>query len=120
MADELGESIPSIDDFFGDGPAKVKEAAEPQAASKTDQQKKSLLMPNRMKRTSALDPKAFDQKLVDRALSLLLDYQNIYQFSIVKCQARPFMKRSADLQEEVMAKGIHPDEVPEILNTQES
>ena len=60
-----------------------------------------------------LDSKAFDQKLVDRALSLLLDYQNVHQFAIVKCQARPYMKRSADLQEEIMTKGIHPDAIPQ-------
>jgi hypothetical protein len=30
----------------------------------------------------------------------------------VKCQARPHMKRSADIQEEVMQKGIHPDTIP--------
>ena len=60
-----------------------------------------------------MDTKVFDQKLVDRALTLLLDYQQTYQFAIVKCQARPSMKKSADIQEEVMTKGIHPDAIPQ-------
>lgn len=64
------------------------------------------------------DAKAFEQKLVDRALHLLLDFQNTHQFAIVKCTARPFMKRSADLQEEIMTKGIHPDAVPKVINNE--
>lgn len=31
------------------------------------------------------DAKAFDQKLVDRALALLVEYQKMYQFAVVKC-----------------------------------
>lgn len=50
---------------------------------------------------------------MDRALHLLLDYQAIYQFAIVKCQARPQMKRSVDIQEDIMSKGIEPIAEPQ-------
>jgi predicted aminopeptidase len=45
-------------------------------------------------------------------MSLLSDYQKIYQFAIVRCQARPFMKKAADMQEEVMQRGLGVDVVP--------
>ena len=62
-----------------------------------------------------LDAKYFDQKLIDRALSLLLEYQNSYNLVIIKCMARPHMKRSADLLEEVMSKGITPETIPKAI-----
>lgn len=54
-----------------------------------------------------MDPKNFDFKLVDRALSLLGEYQKLYQFAIVKCHARPFMKKAAEIQEQVMMMGLN-------------
>ena len=61
---------------------------------------------------SRLDAKSFDQKLVDRAFGAIFELQKIYQFAIVKCQARPFMRKAADLQEEVMLKGLDSNAVP--------
>jgi len=45
-------------------------------------------------------------------MSLLFDLQKNYQFAIVKCQARPFLKKAADLQEEVMSKGLNTEAIP--------
>jgi hypothetical protein len=74
-------------------------------------------MPARGRKGHGIDSRAFDQKLVDRALHLLLEYQKDYSFAIVRCTARPFMKRAADLQEEVMTKGIHPDSIPQFVGS---
>lgn len=63
-----------------------------------------------------LDAKYFDQKLIERALTLLIDYQKTYNLAIIKCMARPHMKRSADLLEEVMSKGITPDTIPKPID----
>jgi hypothetical protein len=68
MAEELGDDVPNMDDFFGG-----EEKKDPQEPSNTNQ-RKSMILPTRQKRGNNLDTKAFDQKLVDRALSLLLDY----------------------------------------------
>lgn len=71
-----------------------------------------------LKASSKYDAKVFDTKLVDRALTLLLEYQKIHQFAIVKCQARPLLKRSSELQEMIMAKGLAPDTIPQIINNE--
>ena len=49
---------------------------------------------------------------MERALSLLVDFQKSYNFAMIKCQARPFMRRAADLQEEVISKGLGAEAVP--------
>lgn len=67
---------------------------------------------------SKLDAKYFDQKLIERALSLLIDYQKSYNIAIIKCMARPHMKKSADLLEEVMSKGIAPDAIPKKIEVE--
>lgn len=65
-----------------------------------------------MARSSRTDAKVFDQNLVDLALGVINELQKIYQFAIVKTQARPFMRRAAELQEEVMNKGIDAGAIP--------
>lgn len=65
------------------------------------------------------DVKAFDQKLVERALSLLVDFQKSYNFAMIKCQARPFMRKAADLQEEVISKGLPSETVPKQFTYQQ-
>lgn len=62
--------------------------------------------------TARFDVKVFDQKLVERSLSLLVDFQKLFNFAMVKCQARPFMRRAADLQEEVISKGLSAEATP--------
>ena len=82
----MGDDIPGIDDFFE--ASTKKEEAAPIQTTNASNQRKSMLLPNAgrgKKGLTGTDSKAFDQKLVDRALHLLLDYQSIYQFSIVKC-----------------------------------
>ena len=37
---------------------------------------------------------------------MINELQKMYQFAVVKTQARPFMRKAADLQEEVMNKGL--------------
>lgn len=69
MAEEMGDDVPNMADFFGDNTGKNKDS-DPI----TDHKRKSLILPTRTKRDRNLDSKAFDQKLVDRALSLLLDF----------------------------------------------
>ena len=59
-----------------------------------------------------LDAKTFEQKLLDRAFWQISELQKIYQFAVVKCQARPFMRKAADLQEDVMMKGLQPNTIP--------
>jgi len=73
MAENMGDDVPNMDDFFGE--EKQKEQENISANPNT---RKSMILPARGKRGNTLDSKAFDQKLVDRALSLLLDYQNIH------------------------------------------
>ena len=112
LADQMGDDIPGIDDFF-EAPTKKEEPAPVQTTNAANQ-RKTMLLPTtgRGKKSSATDAKAFDQKLVDRALHLLLDFQSVHQFSIVKCQARPQMKRSVDIQEDIMSKGLDPAAEP--------
>lgn len=69
MAEEMGDDIPSMTDFFEDGKPKNNDDV-----SMNNNKRKSLILPTRTKRDRNLDSKAFDQKLVDRALSLLLDF----------------------------------------------
>lgn len=63
--------------------------------------------------------KVFDQKLVERALALLVEYQKSYNFAMIKCQARPFMRKAADLQEEVISKGLTSEAIPKQFNIQQ-
>lgn len=44
-----------------------------------------MMMKRGQKTGQKLDSKAFDTKLIDRALTLLLEYQKTYQFAIIKC-----------------------------------
>ena len=79
LAEEIGDDVPSVDDFFGDD-TKKDEVPNPFVAQ-TGNQRKSLLLPTAgrgKKGVTGTDAKAFDHKLVDRALHLLLDYQSIY------------------------------------------
>lgn len=74
FAEEMGDDVPSIDDFFGDAAAKED---NPNLFASAGNQRKSLLLSTTgkgKKGTGGTDSKAFDQKLVDRALQLLLDY----------------------------------------------
>ncbi len=70
MAEEMGDDVPSMADFFEDGKGKNKDSD----ITINENKRKSLILPARTKRDRNLDSKAFDQKLVDRALSLLLDF----------------------------------------------
>ena len=103
------QEIPGGDDFFDAKPAPPRE--------KSDQGLKQPFYTKRVAKTSntgasRLDAKSFDQKLVDRAFGAIFELQKIYQFAIVKCQARPFMRKAADLQEEVMLKGLDSNAIP--------
>ena len=83
MAEEMGDDVPDMEHFFDDEQLNNRE--NDQSVSLSNNNRKSLILPTRSKRGGNMDAKAFDQKLIDRALSLLLDYQSVYQFSIVKC-----------------------------------
>ena len=71
MAEEMGDEVPSVDDFLGEGSGGATKPKEDLGAGNT---RRSLILPAKKTRTSNLDTRAFDQKLVDRALSLLLDF----------------------------------------------
>lgn len=43
---------------------------------------------------------------------MISELQATYNFAIVKTQARPFMRKAADLQEEVMNRGIDVNQIP--------
>lgn len=73
MAEEMGDDVPNLDDFFG-GESGQKKPQEEIVTTNNLNQRKSMILPTRNKRSHAIDSKAFDQKLVDRALSLLLDF----------------------------------------------
>ena len=88
------QEIPGGDDFFEISTAAPRE--------KSDAGMKQPFFTKRVAKTSntgasRLDAKSFDQKLVDRAFGAIFELQKIYQFAIVKCQARPFMRKAADL-----------------------
>ena len=72
LAEEMGDDVPSMADFFADPSNKSKDTE--MTAGQTENKRKSLILPARTKAGRTLDSKAFDQKLVDRALSLLLDF----------------------------------------------
>ena len=55
MAEEMGEDVPNMDDFFG-GEEKKDQTEQ---ISSTNQ-KKSMILPTRVKRSNQLDPKIFD------------------------------------------------------------
>jgi len=57
---------------------------------------------------------------VDTALAVINELQKVYQFAIVKTQARPFMRKAAYLQEEVMNKGIKATDPPKTFLPQSS
>ena len=104
------QEIPGGDDFFDISTAAPKE-------KKSDAGMKQPFFTKRVGKSSntgasRLDAKSFDQKLVDRAFGAIFELQKIYQFAIVKCQARPFMRKAADLQEEVMLKGLDSNAIP--------
>lgn len=97
--------IPGMDNFLtADSRKETTAAPKQQFFIKQRGQKTSM--------AGKYDAKAFDQKLIDRALHLVLDYQKLYQFAVIKCQARPFMRKAADLQEEVMNSGLDPTKEP--------
>jgi hypothetical protein len=83
LAEEFGDEVPTMDDFFGGG-GEGKKETDPNSTTNQNT-RKSMILPQRKIRSQNMDTKVFDQKLVDRALTLLLDYQQTYQFSIVKC-----------------------------------
>ena len=55
---------------------------------------------------SRMDYNHFDSKLIERAITLLQDYKKIYQFSVINCMAKPNLKKTADLLEQVMTRGL--------------
>ena len=55
MAEELGDDVPNIDDFFGG-----EEKKDQQEQISSTNQKKSMILPTRGKRGNQLDPKVFD------------------------------------------------------------
>ena len=67
---------------------------------------------NRQARGTRTDTKVFDQSLVEMGLGVISELQKVYQFAIVKTQARPFLRKAAELQEQVMNRGIDPNAVP--------
>lgn len=77
MAEQI---IPDGDDFFGDNPVQAQNdnAGQPQ---------KKFFVHKKIHKSgpTRIDVKAFDQKIVERALSLLVDYQKIYNFAMIKC-----------------------------------
>lgn len=56
-----------------------------------------------------LDFGYFDSKLIERAIGLLSDYKKIYQFAVINCMAKPNLKKTADLLEQVMTRGLQPE-----------
>lgn len=126
LADEMGDDVPSMEDFFlGDKSGKenrnklnITQEGQSQlnqnfANTGNKQIRKSIILPIKNKRAcSTVDSKAFDQKLIDRALQLLIDYQDEHRFALVKCQARCFHKGSATVQDDIMNKGIAVDAKP--------
>ena len=90
------QEIPGGNDFFD-----MSKPVAPRNNSDAGMQKQPFYTKRVAKSSntgaSRLDAKSFDQKLVDRAFGAIFELQKIYQFAIVKCQARPFMRKAADL-----------------------
>ena len=107
----MADDVPSMEDFFlGEKSGKenknrVNLAHEGHsqmnqsfAGPDNKQIRRSIILPIKNKRSGAsIDPKAFDQKLIDRAVQLLMDFQDEHRFALVKCQARCFHKGSATI-----------------------
>ena len=53
----------------------------------------------------------FDSRLIERAIGLLGDFKKIYQFAVVNCMAKPNLKKTADLLEQVMTRGLGPEQM---------
>ena len=51
---------------------------------------------------------------------MISELQKCHHFAIVKTQARPFMRKAADLQEEVMNKGLEVSAIPKTYMPQVS
>ena len=102
-----GPDLPTGDDFFemggsigagGDAKATTtQEAVNPLKTAAAKQQNFFIQKVNRQARANRNDPKVFDQSLVDTGLAVINELQKTYQFAIVKTQARPFMRKAADL-----------------------
>lgn len=103
--------IPTGDDFLGVGgvpgvniqSAKHSNVSGANSASNIRQ---SFNIKRGAKSGSKIDYNYFDSKLIDRAITLLHEYKKIYQFAVVNCLARPNLKRTADLLEQVMTRGL--------------
>jgi hypothetical protein len=70
--------VPDGDDFFGNVPASNMNEEQPQ---------KKFFVHKKIHKSgpTRTDVKAFDMKVVERALSLLVDYQKSYNFAMIKC-----------------------------------
>lgn len=106
--------VPTEEDFFGGSSAQESTAKRQSNENQPIAQKSQFFVQklNRQTGASRTDAKIFDQKLVDRALGVISELQTTYNFAIVKTQARPFMRRAADLQEEVMNRGLDVNQLP--------
>ncbi len=65
-----------------------------------------------------IDFNYFDSRLIERAIGLLGDYKKIYQYAVVNCMAKPNLKKTADLLEQVMTRGLGPEQLAKQLPTQ--
>ena len=89
------EDVPMTDEFFT---TSAVSPAIPASKEKLNIIRKSFMLKKRgVKQSQRMDPKVFEQSLVDRAMGLLLDYQKSYQFAIIRCTAKPLYKKAAEL-----------------------
>lgn len=112
MEEMAKQIVPTGDDFFD------SDTRQPVKSSATDTSKQFYIHRKAKVGTQKFDPKSFDSKLVERSLELIEEYRKTYQFAIVKCQAKPFLRKAAELQQNVMMKGLKPDQVPTAYNPQ--
>ena len=107
----IHNDIPTSEDFFG-GDSSRSSLQQPAASNQQQNIRQSFNLKRGGKIGSRLDFNYFDSKLIERAIALLQDYKKIYQFAVINCIAKPNLRKTADLLEQVMTRGLQPDQIP--------
>eukprot|EP00347_Sterkiella_histriomuscorum_P009559 403340741 len=111
--------IPTGDDFLGvsgqSAAIQSGKTSNVSGSSNCNTIRHSFNLKRGAKSGSKLDYNQFDNKLIDRAIILLNEYQKIYQFAFVSCLAKPNLRKTSDMLEQVMTRGLLPEQAPKLI-----
>lgn len=105
----------STDDFMGFGAAGVGADLDV-ANDDANEIRHNFTVKRGAKVGQKHDFQYYDGKLITRALELINDYKKVYKFVYVNCQAKPNLRKTADLLEQVMGNGLQINEPPKLVH----